>query len=276
MKLSQYAPQSQMGIWQIFVLAFVLQMPIYSVYPMLGDHFYRIHLNRILFPRVTSSCHTAAIMWTSTRDDMVPINWKPNHFVPIILIEFAKCNEPENVIEIEIITAQDEHNVGLQDCLEKRNVRKETNMEYEEQYEEKHNNVNRESLRIENEYVECNRVENENMNGPLYKLGSKGAHGQQNINVDNEMAAEMETTETEFERVDHDNMIKDEKKMNIGEMESGHDTIQKEMVMEESLCRKGESNGENKIMEGEEEVIESERVIQNTVENDGTEVEVNK
>lgn len=45
--------------------------------------------------------------------------------------------------------------------------------------------------------------------------------------------------------------------------------------MEERLCSKRESNGENKIMEGEE-VMESEMVIPNTVENDGTEVEVIK
>ena len=49
-------------------------------------------------------------MWTSARDDMVLINWKTNHFVPIVPIEFIKSKESETTIKIEIITAQKKHN----------------------------------------------------------------------------------------------------------------------------------------------------------------------
>ena len=71
--------KSFMGIRQIFALASVLQMQSFSVDPMLGENFYRTHLHNVLFPRVSSKCYTVAIMWTSTRDNMVPINWKTNH-----------------------------------------------------------------------------------------------------------------------------------------------------------------------------------------------------
>lgn len=73
------------------------------------------------------------------------------------------------------------------------------------------------------------------MNGPVYKLKSKGADG--------EMEAKMQTVDTECKRVDHNNMVKNDIKTNIGEMESSHDTIEKEMDIEARLCRKWESNG---------------------------------
>ena len=121
-------PRSFMGLWQMFGLASVLQMPIFSVYPILGENFYRKHMHRLIVPRITSTRHTASIMWTSTRDDMVPINWKPNHFVPVLPIEHVSetndnnnvrsCNtslgeslQPEtdvNIIRVEVITGLDD------------------------------------------------------------------------------------------------------------------------------------------------------------------------
>ncbi|KAK3715465.1 hypothetical protein RRG08_003194 [Elysia crispata] len=79
--------KSYMGIWQMFALATVLKMPIRSCYPSLGiscPTLVRKHLNRLILPRIQVSNDEAAIMWTSTRTDMLPYNWVPNHFVPIL------------------------------------------------------------------------------------------------------------------------------------------------------------------------------------------------
>lgn len=43
-------PKSYMGIWQLFGLASVLQMPIYSVYPKLGNPIVRADLHRLILP----------------------------------------------------------------------------------------------------------------------------------------------------------------------------------------------------------------------------------
>ena len=156
--------KSFMGIWQIFALASVLQMQIFSVYPMLGENLYRTNLHRVVFPRVLSNCHTVAIMWTSTRDDMVSINWKPNHFVPIVPIEFIESKEPETTIQIEIITAQ-EHNDEQRDNHE-REDREQTNIKSEQPNNETHISKN-ESVRVENNDVDCKRIVNENQKGFL-------------------------------------------------------------------------------------------------------------
>ena len=76
-------PKSYMGIWQIFALASVLRMKVFSVYPMLGNPNVRNHLHRMIEPRINSSQQTAFIMWTSTRSKS-PYNWLPNHFVPLL------------------------------------------------------------------------------------------------------------------------------------------------------------------------------------------------
>ena len=124
-------PKSFMSIWQMFGLAPVLQMPIFSVYPMLGENFYRQHLHHLIVPRITSVNYTAAIMWTSIREDMIPLHWEPNHFVPVLsnehIVETIECNnvpvcntgsdetlQTENnisIIQIEVITGPDEETV---------------------------------------------------------------------------------------------------------------------------------------------------------------------
>ncbi|RUS85585.1 hypothetical protein EGW08_006668 [Elysia chlorotica] len=79
--------KSYMGIWQMFALATVLKMPIRRCYPSLGISSPTLvmkHLNRLILPRIQVSNDEAAIMWTSTRLDVSPYNWVPNHFVPIL------------------------------------------------------------------------------------------------------------------------------------------------------------------------------------------------
>ncbi|MES9906221.1 MAG: hypothetical protein ABW168_26520, partial [Sedimenticola sp.] len=78
--------KSFMGIWQVFGLASVLQMPIYSVYPVLGNPRVRKHLHRRIEPRVASTEDVAVIMWTTTRTDLTNTHWVPNHFVPVLPI----------------------------------------------------------------------------------------------------------------------------------------------------------------------------------------------
>ena len=41
---------------------------------------FRDDLHRMLLPREEATKQTAAIMWTSTRNDMVTKSWVPNHF----------------------------------------------------------------------------------------------------------------------------------------------------------------------------------------------------
>lgn len=138
MKISQ--PKSFMGIWQIFGLATVLQMPILSVYPALVHDKIRRHFHRIINPRVTATEYTAVIMWTSTRDDVSKSHWVPNHFVPVLpnetdteigqdetalgyeinvedlkigdeAIYYETNHNGNNVINVEIITGWDESKV---------------------------------------------------------------------------------------------------------------------------------------------------------------------
>ena len=82
MKISQCG--EYMGIWQLFALASVLKRSIYSVYPHRGSPCVRKHLHRKTTSRVTKFHDSVAIMWTSTRSDMVNQNWIPNHFVPLV------------------------------------------------------------------------------------------------------------------------------------------------------------------------------------------------
>ena len=41
-----------MGIWQVLALSNVLQLPVFSVYPHLGNTFIRTDLHRLILPRV--------------------------------------------------------------------------------------------------------------------------------------------------------------------------------------------------------------------------------
>ena len=78
-------PNSEMGIWQLWALASVLQSNIFSIYPKLGHGFERRELHRLLMPRITTDdTKTVHVMWTSTKQDMQPAYWLPNHFVPAI------------------------------------------------------------------------------------------------------------------------------------------------------------------------------------------------
>ena len=130
-------PKSFMGIWQMFGLASVLQMPIFSVYSDLGENFYRKHMHRLIVPRISTTRYPVSIMWTSTRNDMLPINWKPNHFVPVLPFEHsgttdesnvasgnAKIEETSqtkhtlNIIKVEVITGADDIHVERTDRQE--------------------------------------------------------------------------------------------------------------------------------------------------------------
>ncbi|KAL5015984.1 hypothetical protein ScPMuIL_005573 [Solemya velum] len=69
-------PRSYMGIWQLCGLSSVLQMPIYSVYPCLGDPVVRRDLHRLIEPRQKSNTDTAVVMWTSTRTVTLSLSFK--------------------------------------------------------------------------------------------------------------------------------------------------------------------------------------------------------
>jgi len=83
--LSILKPRIYLGSFQIFALANVLRMKIYSVYPELGNKLVRKHLNRKIPPRLPElSTDTAKILWCSPRSDMKAMQWVPNHFVPLL------------------------------------------------------------------------------------------------------------------------------------------------------------------------------------------------
>jgi hypothetical protein len=79
------------GIWQVFALSSILQLPIFSTYPNKGTPAIRNDLHRIIHPRENAQDATTPmfIMWTSTRTDMQPQHWVPNHFdllLPLVVI----------------------------------------------------------------------------------------------------------------------------------------------------------------------------------------------
>ncbi|XP_070182136.1 uncharacterized protein [Littorina saxatilis] len=78
-------PKTFMGIWQVFALSTVLQMPIFSAYPNCGNPFVRADLHRLVMPRIDTANppgEPLIVMWTSTRVDMNMTHWIPNHFTP--------------------------------------------------------------------------------------------------------------------------------------------------------------------------------------------------
>ncbi|CAC5360184.1 unnamed protein product [Mytilus coruscus] len=92
--------KTYMGIWQIHSLSSVLNMPIQSLYPELGNPLVRGHLHRMILPRIRKVDNgSARVLWTSTRFDMNNINWIPNHFVPVLPGEIQRSldNEKENI-----------------------------------------------------------------------------------------------------------------------------------------------------------------------------------
>ena len=84
--LSITEDRSFMGIWQMFALASVLELPLYSVYPMKGNLNVRKDMNRLIIPRQTqnSDGNPVYILWTNTRGDITLEHWVPNHFVPLL------------------------------------------------------------------------------------------------------------------------------------------------------------------------------------------------
>lgn len=73
-----------MGIWQLFAVSSVLKRPVYSVYPDIVKSTVKLFLNRIILPRQDEQFPPVTVMWSSTRTDMEPQNWIPNHFVPVV------------------------------------------------------------------------------------------------------------------------------------------------------------------------------------------------
>ena len=72
---------SFMGLWQVFALASILQRPIFSAYPNLGNPNVRRDMHRLIQPRVMKFKEPVLLMWTSCREDMNKSHWVPNHFV---------------------------------------------------------------------------------------------------------------------------------------------------------------------------------------------------
>lgn len=106
-------PKTYMGIWQLFALASVLKMPIFSMYPNKGNPVVRKHLHRIVLPRERQRDDIAYIMWSSTRNDMIDQAWIPNHFVPVLDTEnkVASTNNDNNTnFEIDELFANEDVN----------------------------------------------------------------------------------------------------------------------------------------------------------------------
>ncbi|XP_041368077.1 uncharacterized protein LOC121382620 [Gigantopelta aegis] len=76
--LKSVKPKTYMGIWQMCALSSVLHMPVFSVYPQLGNPQVRKDLHRQIQPRQKLTDDVAYIMWTSTRTDMRHRHWVPN------------------------------------------------------------------------------------------------------------------------------------------------------------------------------------------------------
>ena len=81
-------PGAYMGIWQLFALANVLKCNVMSAYPDFIKSPIRLDLHRLIPTRFEASTEDVAyILWTSTRDDMRPMNWIPNHFTPLLTVD---------------------------------------------------------------------------------------------------------------------------------------------------------------------------------------------
>ena len=80
-------PCEYMGTWQLFALASVLKMPLFSAYPKRGNPVVRRHLRRVIMPRRELGDQNAKlpiVMWSSCRMDMTEEHWVPNHFTTVL------------------------------------------------------------------------------------------------------------------------------------------------------------------------------------------------
>ncbi|WAR14789.1 hypothetical protein MAR_004894 [Mya arenaria] len=96
--LSITKDKSFMSIWQVHALSSVLKTPIQSVYPELGNRNVRKDMHKLIKPvSGTNKEPPVFVMWTSNRDDMTPLHWVPNHFVPLLkLPEWYKIDDENN------------------------------------------------------------------------------------------------------------------------------------------------------------------------------------
>ncbi|XP_076440515.1 uncharacterized protein LOC143279993 [Babylonia areolata] len=72
------------GAWQMFAAANITNSNILSVYPHLGEEPIFTLMNRKFRPSSGTAEKTEAIMWSSSRQDMVESFWVANHIVPLL------------------------------------------------------------------------------------------------------------------------------------------------------------------------------------------------
>lgn len=80
-----------MGIWQAFLLTSVLMLPVFSIYPNLGNPHVRKDLHTLILPRQEQSTTIRHLMQSTTQEDMHPRHWLPDHFVAA----FPSTNVPK-------------------------------------------------------------------------------------------------------------------------------------------------------------------------------------
>ena len=75
-----------MGTWQVFALASILKVKLFSAYPKRGNASVRRDLHRVIMPREVSKpdAKMPVVMWSSCRSDMTDEHWVPNHFTVIL------------------------------------------------------------------------------------------------------------------------------------------------------------------------------------------------
>jgi hypothetical protein len=85
-EINQVAKMGEyMGTWQLFALASILKIPIFSAYPKLENVSVRKDLHRVIMPReMSNNAKFPVVMWSSCRDDMREEHWVPNHFCAIL------------------------------------------------------------------------------------------------------------------------------------------------------------------------------------------------
>jgi hypothetical protein len=79
-------PSSYMGLWQLFAMASVLKLSIFSAYPHHGNASVRKDLHRVIMSREVAKpdVKLPVVMWSSCRSDMTEEHWMPNHFTLIL------------------------------------------------------------------------------------------------------------------------------------------------------------------------------------------------
>lgn len=100
--MSIATPKKYMGMWQIYGLASVLKMNVFSCYPKKGNRNVREDIHRLVQPRsLPIATSSVFIMWSSTRSDMVETHWVPNHFLPILSVDKDSSEHEAVVIECD-------------------------------------------------------------------------------------------------------------------------------------------------------------------------------